>query len=151
MARYVVTVRTPKSVEESFAYMADLRNFAQWDPGVISSTQVEGDGPEPNAAFDVEVKGIPRPITLRYRLSSFEAPNLFVAEAKSSLLTSVDTITIRRDDADGSLVTYDAELTLNGPLGLADPLLARAFDGIGDRAARGLVEALEGSRAEEAI
>ena len=131
--------------------MADLTNFARWDPGVISSVQVEGDGPEPGAAFDVEVKGIPRPITLRYRLQTFEAPNLCVAEAKSALLTSVDTITIRRDDAEGSLVTYDAELTLNGPLGLADPLLAKAFEGIGDRAARGLVRALEGSRVEDTI
>ena len=151
MARYVVTVHTPKSVEESFAYMADLTNFERWDPGVISAVQVEGDGPEPGAAFDVEVKGVPRPITLRYRLTDFEAPNLCVAEARSALLTSVDTITVRTDDADGSFVTYDAELTLNGLLGLTDPLLARAFRGIGDRAARGLVRALEGSRVEETV
>ena len=48
------------------------------------------------------------------------------------------------DDGGGSLVTYDAELTLKGLLGLADPLLAMAFERIGRRAERGLVDALGG-------
>ena len=37
MARYVTKVRTPRSVEDAFAYMADLRNFAEWDPGVTAA------------------------------------------------------------------------------------------------------------------
>jgi len=39
-----------------------------------------------------------------------------------------------------------AELTLNGPLGLADPLLALVFDRIGDKAAAGMVDALDGKK-----
>jgi hypothetical protein len=68
-----------------------------------------------------------------------------VAVASSSKLTSVDTITVV-PDADGSVVTYDAQLTLSGVLKVADPLLALAFKRIGDRAAKGLIEALEGTR-----
>jgi len=34
MARYAVHVRSPKPADEAFAYMADLSNFAEWDPGV---------------------------------------------------------------------------------------------------------------------
>ena len=49
----------------------------------------------------------------------------------------------------GSTVTYDAELTLNGLLGLADPLLGLSFKMIGDRAAQGLVRALDGERVTE--
>ena len=41
MARYTVSVRTSMSPEEAFDYMADLRNFAEWDPGVVSSERVE--------------------------------------------------------------------------------------------------------------
>jgi hypothetical protein len=148
MARYVVHVRSPKSVEESFAYMADLTNFQEWDPGVLSADQVRGEGPGPGAAYDVEVKGVPRPLTLTYRLITYEAPHRFVAKAKSKMLSSVDTIEVRPDDRDGSIVTYDAELTLAGVLAAADPLLKRAFDGIGDRAANGLVNALDGERVE---
>lgn len=149
MARYVAHVRSPMSVEAAFAYMADLTNFEKWDPGVISATQAHGDGPEPDAAFDVKVKAGPRPLTLRYRLTTFEAPNLVVAKAKSTLLTSLDRIEVRPHGETGSIVTYDAELTLNGPLSLADPLLERAFEGIGERAADGLVEALNGTRIEQ--
>ena len=32
MARYVVHVRSPKAPADAFAYMADLTNFAEWDP-----------------------------------------------------------------------------------------------------------------------
>ncbi len=152
MAHYVVHVRTPRPPAEAFAYMADLSNFAEWDPGVQRAEQVEGDGPGTDAAFDVAVKGIGRPLVLRYRLTEYEPPEQVVARAKTSLLTSLDTVTVRPDgsgDGSGSVVTYDAVLTLNGPLGLADPLLGLAFKRIGDRAADGLVRALDGERTDE--
>ena len=34
MARYTVSIRTDRSPEDAFDYVADLRNFAEWDPGV---------------------------------------------------------------------------------------------------------------------
>ena len=43
---------------------------------------------------------------------------------------------------DGARVTYDAELILRRPLRLFDPVLARSFRKIGDRAAAGLRRAL---------
>lgn len=147
MARYVVHVRSPKAPGDAFAYMADLTNFAEWDPGVERADQVAGDGPGADAAFDVTVKGIGRSITLRYQVTSYEPPHTIVARAQSRMLTSLDTITVRADEA-GTVVTYDAELKLNGLLGLVDPVLGRMFDKIGDRAAEGLVAALEGERVE---
>jgi carbon monoxide dehydrogenase subunit G len=144
MARYVVHVRTPKPPAEAFAYMADLANFAEWDPGVSGVEQVVGEGPGADAAFDVVVSAV-RPITLRYRTTGYEPPTRVVVQASNWWLTSLDTITVRPDDS-GSVVTYDAELTLNGLLRVADPLLGRSFRRIGDRAAAGLVEALAGER-----
>ncbi|MDH3682570.1 MAG: SRPBCC family protein [Acidimicrobiia bacterium] len=145
MARYVVHVRSPRSPADAFAYMADLANFAEWDPGVENVDQVQGDGPGPDAAFDVTVKGIGRSLTLRYHTTPYDPPTTIVARAQTRLLTSLDTITVR-DEGAGSVVTYDAELTLNGPLGLADPLLGLSFKRIGDRAAAGLIAALDGER-----
>ena len=63
MARYVTTVRSAKTPREAFAYMADLRNFAEWDPGVKTVKQVEGSGGGKDAVFDVTVAG---PLTTRY-------------------------------------------------------------------------------------
>ena len=68
MPRYVVHVRTPMPPAEAFAFMADLNNFARWDPGVDDVDQVEGSGPGPEAVFDVSVKAVMGTMTLRYRL-----------------------------------------------------------------------------------
>ena len=148
MARYVVHVRTPRSPSAAFAYMADLRNFAEWDPGVVRAEQTEGDGPGLDAVFAVTVKAFPRALTLDYRTTSYDPPNVVVADAHSSRLRSLDTITVR-PDGDGSVVTYDARLTLSGLLGVANPLLGLAFTRIGDRAAAGLLRVLDGVRVEE--
>jgi len=148
MACYVVHVRTPMPPNEAFAYMADLTNFADWDPGVDRVEQVEGDGPGPGAAFDVAVKVPGRTMTLRYDTIAFDdaaATMTMTAYAENAMLTSEDAITVEAD-GDGSIVTYDAELKLKGLLGLADPLLGLTFSQIGDRAAAGLVEALAGER-----
>ena len=51
-------------------------------------------------------------------------------------------------DGTGAVVTYEAELTLNGVLRFADPLLGLAFGRIGGRAADGLIDALDGERVE---
>ncbi len=147
MARYLMHVRTPMSPSEAFAYMADLNNFAKWDPGVDRVVQVQGEGGGPGAAFDVGVKAFGRSITLRYDTITYDAPTTVVAFADGRLLTSRDTITVKPDDSGaGSVVTYDAVLKLKGPLALADPLLGVSFKKIGDRAGVGLVAALAGER-----
>ncbi len=148
MARYVVSVRTSMPPAEAFAFMADLTNFAEWDPGVERAEQVEGDGPGPDAEFDVAVKVPGRSMTLRYVTTEFDAPNSVTVVAENAFLTSDDTITVE-SDGDGSIVTYDAELKLKGLLGVTDPVLGLRFNQIGDRAAAGLIEALAGERVPE--
>lgn len=147
MAKYVVHVRTPMNQAAAFDYMSDLRNFEGWDPGVLGVEQVEGSSPAIGSEYDVTVQAVPKTMTLRYKIVTYEPSHLVVARAESTLLTSVDRITVDTDD-EGTTVTYDAELTLNGPLALADPLLGIAFQRIGDRAAAGLVEALNGEQVE---
>lgn len=147
MARYTVHVSTPKPADEAFAYMADLRNFAEWDPGVKEVEQIQGDGAGADATFDVTVNSFAQDLILRYRMTIFEPSTKLTARAESKMVTSLDTITVTTTDH-GSIVTYDAELTLNGPLKLADPLLGLAFRRIGERAAKGLIAALDGKRVE---
>jgi hypothetical protein len=147
MARYVVRIRTPLSPAVAFAFMADLTNFEHWDPGVSHAEQVSGTRPGPDAAYDVTVQGMRKP--LRYVTNEFDPPTRVVVQAASRLLTSLDTITVEPDGT-GSLVTYDARLTLNGPLGLADPLVGPGFGRIAARAADGLIQALGGTRVDDA-
>jgi len=145
VARYVTTLRTDRDAEEVFAYLADLRNFAEWDPGVRRVAQVEGDGAGRGAAFDVTIDGVWPELTLRYRTISYEPPRELLVLAESRLFTSEDRITVETDDV-GTVVTYDADLRLNGVLRLGDLGLRLVFGRIGDRAAAGLRRALDGER-----
>ena len=144
MARYLTRVATPLAADAAFAYLADLTNFVEWDPGVRRSVQVAGDGSGPGAAYDLTVAAAPRDLTLRYEVTEYDPPRTCLVVARSTMFTSTDRITVE-PDGDGSIVTYDAELALNGPLGLFDPVLRLAFGRIGDRAAVGLRRALDGT------
>lgn len=144
VARYVTTMRTAKAPKEAFAYLADLRNFAEWDPGVKAVRQVEGSGGGPGAVFDVTVAGVglAPDLTLRYVTEEHDAPRTLLVVARSMVFTSIDRITVEPDGT-GSVVTYDADLRLNGVLRLGDLGLRLVFGQIGDRAAAGLRRALE--------
>lgn len=144
MARYVTRVKTPLASDQAFDYVADLTNFAEWDPGVLRSVQVDGDGTDLGAAYDVTVAAVPRDLTLRYEVVEYDPPRTCLVVARSAMFTSTDRISVV-PDGDGSIVTYDAELALNGPLGLFDPVLRLAFGRIGDRAAAGLRRVLDGT------
>lgn len=137
MAKYTVSVESSKSVEEAFAYMADLRNFANWDPGVLTVTQVAGDGAGLGSSFDVAVKSVGGGTVLRYETVEYDEPGNLLVEARNSKFTSIDRITVVAKDK-GSIVTYAAELLLNGCLSPLNPLLGLVFNRIGDRAAAGL-------------
>lgn len=137
MARYVTTVRSAKTPREAFAYMADLRNFAEWDPGVKAVRQVKGSGGGPDAVFDVTVVAPGPDLTLRYVTEEHDAPHNLLVVARSSVFTSIDRITVEPDGT-GSVITYDADLRLNGVLRIGDLGLRLVFGQIGDRAAAGL-------------
>ncbi|MCB1291543.1 MAG: SRPBCC family protein [Mycobacterium sp.] len=136
-------MRTARTPQKAFAYMADLRNFTEWDPGVKAVRQLEGSGGGLDAVFDVTVAGPVRDLTLRYVTEEHDAPRNLLVVARNLIFTSVDRITVEPDGT-GSVVTYDADLRLNGLLRIGDLGLRLVFDRIGDRAAAGLRRVLEG-------
>jgi carbon monoxide dehydrogenase subunit G len=145
MAQYITTVSTPRSPADAFAYMADLRNFAEWDPGVQAAVQVDGDGGGAGASFDVTVDAPGKGLTLRYETIEYSAPTTVTVKATSKMFTSLDRIDVTPDGA-GSIVRYDAQLLLNGPLRIFDVALRPIFGRIGGRANTGLLKALDGEQ-----
>jgi len=143
MAHYVTSIATPLSPEETFAYMADVRNFAEWDPGVTRAVRVKGDGQSVGSAYDLTVKAGGTTV-MRYVVKAYEAPRRVFLVSRTTFFLSEDEIRVTPAGS-GSVVTYDAILTLRGPLGLFDPLLRVAFKRIGDRAAAGMRNALRGT------
>lgn len=154
MAHYSTSVRTPLAPDAAFAYMADLRNLARWDPGVSASERVRGDHPGLGTAYDVTVtSGLET--TLRYEVVEYEAPRRVRVVAKTRSLVSIDEVRVEpatdaKGNPRGSVVTYDAKLSLTGPLRVFDRALQVFFQRIGDRAAAGLRRALLQRAAEAA-
>lgn len=143
MARYVTSVATPKPADEAFAYMADVTHFPEWDPGVKRVVRVAGEGPGVGAAYDLTVQAGGTTV-MRYEVKEYELPRRVLLVARTPFLTSVDEVSVEPTNT-GSVVTYDATLTLNGPLRVLDPVLRLAFRTIGDRAAAGLARVLSGT------
>lgn len=142
MARYVASPRSPLSPDEAFAFMSDVRRFAEWDPGVSRAVQVVGDGPGEGAVYELTVTA-GRTQKMRYEVVAYEPPRRLLIVAETPRLTSEDEIRVEPGPDGGSIVTYDARLTLKGWLRIFDPALKLAFKRIGDRAAAGLAQALQ--------
>lgn len=147
MPNYRTTVLTPWPQEQAFAYLSDLEHFEEWDPGVQRSVQVRGDGVMLGAAFDVTVAAVGPDLTLRYEIVALDPPVRLEVRASTATLRSVDVLTFEPADGGGCRVTYDADLSLKGVLGLGNPILGVVFGRIGDRAAEGLRHALDGTAA----
>ncbi len=144
MARYIAQVRTPRTAEDVFAFMADLRNLAIWDPSVTRVVQVEGNGGGVDAVFDVTVRGPrARETTLRYRTTTFDPPTNLTVRAETAALVSLDRVQVRSEGG-GSVLDYEADLRLKGWRAIGEPVLRRVFDGYGEDAALGLERVLDG-------
>jgi hypothetical protein len=137
MPHFQASVRSPWPAARAYEYLADLEHFEEWDPGTVRAEQVAAD------AYDVTVKTFGRELTLRYEVVDAEPPRHLRLVAETTTLRLVDEITIAEADT-GCVVTYDATLTLRGPLRIIAPIFAPGFKRTVDRGAAGLGTALEG-------
>jgi hypothetical protein len=139
MASYTATVSSTRPPDAVFAYLADFRSVAEWDPSVRAALHVNGGDPiELGAIFRVTIKTVLSVVVLDYRTIELDRYDKIVLRGESNSMVSLDTITIRDDGHGGAAVTYDARIELKGLRKLADPLLGLAFKRLGDRARDGL-------------
>jgi carbon monoxide dehydrogenase subunit G len=138
MTRYAATVRTGWEPEQAFRYLADFATVADWDPGAERSERLSDDPLAKGARVRVESSFLGRSVPLVYETIEIDAPRKVVLRAESGTVVSLDTMSFDPAPGGGTAVTYDAVLTLKGPLRLFDPLLALAFRRVGDRAKAGL-------------
>ncbi len=143
MARYVATIDVPKPLEETFDYLSDFSNTREWDPGVVEAEPLVPGPPDVGSLYRVVAAFLGRRVELRYEVTEFEPPKRLVLEAHSSTVYSHDEIRFE-PIREGTRVTYDAQLELKGLLALGDPILARIFRSVGDKAVDGLRTTLGG-------
>lgn len=144
MAHYRGNIESDRSQAETFAYMAEFANVREWDPTVVEARALEDTEPALGSRFFVRVHWLGRDLPLTYEIVEFEPPRRLVLRAENSTSVSEDTVEVAPRDG-GSLLTYEARVTLKGAARLADPLLGLAFRRLGDNAAAGLRRELGGA------
>jgi NAD(P)-dependent dehydrogenase (short-subunit alcohol dehydrogenase family) len=147
MSRYQGTVVSERPAEETFDYMAEFSNAAEWDPGVAGAERLD-DGPVGlGSVFRLGVRIGSRVTPLDYRVVAYDRPHRVVLLGESDTIRSEDTMTVVPRPEGGSILTYDADLRLLGPLALLNPLLPLPFRRIGDRGLGGLRSVLSAATA----
>jgi hypothetical protein len=135
MAHYVTTVPSRLTPEEAFAFMADFRNVSEWDPSIQQIDLLDGEAGALGSRYAVQMKST----RLEYETTAVSPGRRVVLRGENGWVVSVDEITVTPGHDGLADVTYDATLSLKGPLALADPVLALIFGRLGDKARSGLV------------
>ena len=83
--------------------------------------------------------------TFRYDVVDWQPPHRVVLSASNAVMRLRDEIVLDRIEVE-TLITYDARITLRGPLKVFDGWLERRFRPMGERAAAGLRERVQHPR-----
>ena len=134
-------IEVARSVEESFAYVADFTTVADWDPGIHSSRRVSGDGGI-GSIYDVQAEFRGKTVPFTYTVTAFEQNRRIVLDGVGEKATSVDTIEFEAlpsaGDGTGARITYTADFRLKGLLRIAEPFLGGTFRDLARKALAGL-------------
>jgi hypothetical protein len=141
MAHYVTTVESSLPADEAFDLLAHFDSVAEWDPGISRAERLDSGPLRVGSAFLVTATFGPNRIPLTYVVRELLPGQRVVLDAVSADFVSHDVITVEAA-GQGSRVTYDATVTLQGWRKVADPALNLAFQIIGRRADAGLRDVL---------
>lgn len=138
MARITRSFTVDRPVTDVFDAIADFARALDWDPGVRASRPAGGPrvGRGARFALDVTIAG-PVGLALEYRTSRHERPSRVVHETRSPLAVGIDDVHVAEVDGT-TTVTWDAQFRFRGPGQVMDPVVQKGFEGVGDRAVRGL-------------
>ena len=137
MVRLTETAVTTLSRDDAFRYVGDFGNVDRWDPGVVSATKATDGDPAVGTAYDVVVLNGGQELEMQYVVTDLEVGKRIVLEGTGARIKALDVIDFV-EQADGTLVTYTADLSLTGGARFAEPFMKGRFAEIGEAAGRGL-------------
>jgi hypothetical protein len=146
MAHYRASIDIPQPCEDVFAYLSDFSTTREWDPSVVEAERVSGQAVGEGTEFRLVAEFLGRKNELTYRIVEYDPPHAVTFLGENATVVSRDRITFDSTATAGTRVTYDADLALKGLLRIADPVLALAFNRVGDRALAGLRRTLAPSQ-----
>lgn len=124
-------------------YLEDFATTEQWDPGTVSTTRTDGDGPiEVGSTWRNVSKIAGIKAELDYTLTERTAERVvFAGENVNGSASTTDTLDVRPAGA-GSEITYRADIEMHGIARLGAPALKLLFERIGDEVVENLSAAL---------
>jgi len=138
-------IEVPRSLEESFAYVARFTAVVEWDPGIHSSRRPSGDGGV-GTLHEVQAEFRGKTMPCIYTVTALEQNRRIVLDGVGEKATSFDTIAFDRAGDGSTRITYTADLEFKGVLRLAEPFLGGTFKTLAREALAGLAAKLGAER-----
>lgn len=141
------TISSPAVPQTVHAYLADFENATEWDHGTVSCERTSGEGGPGTTYRNVSRFG-GREVEVEYTTirtdPPAEASGTGVVEllGRNGSTTLNDTMTVRSGPDGGTLVDYEAVLSLSGVMRLATPVMALLFGRLADKTERTMTDAL---------
>ena len=135
------TLTVPRPPEAVFAYLQDFTTTQEWDPGTVRTTRQSGDGGVGTRYHNVS-RFLGRAVELVYVVEEVHGPHRLRLRGENRSVVARDTMTLRPTESGGTELTYRAHFAFKGATRFVAPLAAPAFRRLGDRAEKGLHDAL---------
>lgn len=142
MANYTATIHSPMPVEQTFDYMADFSNAAEWDANTVSSECLNGDPGRVGARYEVVTGFGGRELTLTYETTEY-TPHERVVLVSGTGLAAIEDVMTFAATPEGTEITYQANVKPRGLAKVLDPLFGLIFRPVGDRAAESMRKTLQ--------
>ena len=134
------SVSVDRDLEKVFDYLKDFTHTEEWDPGTVTTTRESGDGGVGTRYLNTS-RFLGRETQLVYTVTELVPNQRLVLRGENDSVVATDTMTFA-GDGDRTTVTYHADFDFQGAAKLAAPLLAPALKSLGDKAEKGLRDAL---------
>lgn len=148
MTHLVETAETTLDPATVFAHVAEFANIEKWDPGVQQSVKQTPGTTGVGTVYDLVLNYAGRQMPMTYTVTEYEPNRLIVLEGTGARVKAVDTISFEPWST-GTLVTYEADLSLTGFARLFQPFMTSRFEAIGQAAGNGLRSWLRDLEREE--
>jgi dehydrogenase/reductase SDR family protein 12 len=131
-----------RPVSEVFAYVYDLINCEEWDPGVLRCLRLNPGPVGVGARYSVDCALPVGKLNLEYEVLDYQVDKVVVLASKSAIMDVLDTISVRQVEAGCELV-YTAVFTFGEVSGWFLPAVQSGLQRMGYRAVQeGLKTAL---------
>jgi len=139
--RYAREIEVATAAGETFSYLADFTNAAEWDPGITEARRLT---PEPTAVgsrFEVIAVFRGNRQRFEYVVTEFEDGKRIALRGEGEKALSDDVITVTPLGSEAR-IGYEADIRLKGVFRVAEPFLRSTFTRMGDDALDGLAARL---------